>query len=240
MNDGNGFIDNDTMNKIKKHEEMMKSAKTNPVVDRTEETEKMLNKCSNCIYEMEEHFNTKAYLTDKQLLMLKSISNVIDIRSGAIKVEPEIKPETDGEIESDKNLIKRCLAQNPASGFIKSVAEFYNKNGRVTDKQRLALIRNSAVYVPPVINTDIESVEYKDTQTFLLKCEEAFPDSNFVKSVKEQFVRNGRITDRQRQALMKTLKEAEDKIKNVVVDKIVIDDDVGEKEVVDEIKIDGE
>jgi hypothetical protein len=223
ITNGNEYIDEATLKKLSEHEEMMKSAKTNPVVDRTEETEKMLNKCSNCIYEMEEHFNTKAYLTDKQLLMLKSISNVIDIRSGAIKVEPEIKPETDGEIESDKNLIKRCLAQNPASGFIKSVAEFYNKSGRITDKQREALIRNSAVYVPPVINVDIESVEYKDTQEFLLKCESVFPESNFVKSVKEQFVRNGRITDKQRAALVKTLTEAENKIKTVVVDKIVID-----------------
>lgn len=223
MNDIVSYIDESTMKKLNEYEAMKNNIQTAPVVDRVKETELLLKKCSDTIYEMQEYFNVKTYLTDKQFLLLKSISQVIDVRSGVIKINPvpvsEIKKEID---ESDKELVVRCLAQNPASAFVKSVAEFYNKNGRISGKQREALIRNSANYVPPVIKIDTESVEYKDTQAFLLKCEEAYPDSEFVKSVKEQFLRNGRITDRQRMALSKTLKEAEDKIK-VVVDEIKVD-----------------
>ena len=241
MNNGNtvSYIDEATLKKLNEYAATKNGILSAPVVDRVKEIELMLKKCSDTIYEMQEYYNVKSYLTDKQFLLLRAISQVIEVKSGDIKINPvpvsEIKKET--VVEGEKELIMRCLAQNPASRFEKSVAKFYNKNGRITDKQREVLIRYSATYVSPVIKVDIESVEYKVTLGFLLKCEEAFPDSNFVKSVKEQFVRNGRITDRQRTALLKTLKEAEDKIKTVVVDEVKNEDvDEVKNEDVDEVK----
>jgi hypothetical protein len=208
--DAISYIDEDTLKKLKEYE------KVNPVVNRLEDIEKMLNKCSIFIEAVQEHFNMKNYITQSQLFVIENMVSHIDgmKAADALEIKPEIKNESGAVTESDKALIKRCLARNPTSSFIISVADFYNKNGRISDKQRAALIKNydkglvNGNQVKPI---DTESVEYKDTQAFLVKCEEAYPISEFVKSVKEQFIRNGKITDKQRAALAKTLKEAEDK-----------------------------
>lgn len=218
------YIGEETLKKLKDYE-MNKQVAASPVLNRIDEIEKMLNKCITYLDVAKERFDMKGFISEKQLAVLSKMSKAID--DGYVEDRPVVSS------ESDKELIKKCLAQSPNSTFVKSIAEFYNKNGRITDKQRDALIRNSTAAVNGNVNKNIDtnSVEYKDTQAFLIKCEEAYPESNFVKSVKEQFIRNGKITDKQRNALVKTLKEAEDKIKAVEIVETV-------SEVKDEDKID--
>jgi hypothetical protein len=250
---GNEYIDNDTLKKLLEYEETKKLGKTEPVVNRVEEMEKLVGRCVKYIDGVQEFFNMKMYVTEKQLYVLREMGRAItatenekvEVLVGTAEVKPVIRSVvgvqvTAGRKESDKVLLERIFAKNPTSSFVKSVITFYNKNGRITDKQYDALIRT---FESKVANgksasemVDTESVEYKETEMFLMKCERSFPDSRFVLSVKDQFLVKGYITDKQKAALLKTLTEAENKI---VVDEIKVSDEVVVNEVIaDEVIVD--
>ncbi len=201
------LLDPDTLKKVKEYE------KTHPMSNCVVDIGNMIDKCLGFIESTKQQFLRNGVVSEKQLAILKKMS--VDI--GVTDIEPKIKIEKGAESEIEtKEFLDRCLAKYPVSTFVKSVVEFYNINGFITDKQRASLIRTFDNSVNRGVNKkviDTESEEYKNTLEFLKRCEEAYPTSNFVKSVKEQFLCNGMITEKQRNALTKSLNESLKKVK---------------------------